>query len=473
MTTTKTPTSGLDAAAVRLRADDPTMSDLGLLMLAFLTNWDAWVERRVESLTFPDEATFRRRVSVDFAIPEDWPSPLRAGEKGSPPTFYVPLTVLQKQGLTGFDLRDESGTALPLLTRDQNGMLAHATLAQLAEAIREDRRKRLTGDLPEEIHAELALITNGSADRAVTIWDAFSEPKEGEPRRVAAWRTFLAGEDKFMALAWDFALGFPLVVPITGSPGTRRIVKFSYEAPAPARGQQSLRTRLRIGLGWAPRTERVAVPTIGQGRCFHLEVQAPEGLMATRGKLSSSKPPRPTVWRGALPDVIKYGSERLHLHISAPQAARGEGIVNLRPRPATITRSAWATAILTSLALGATLLREDELYANVGPAASILLLVPTGLSVYIARPREPVVTTGLLLGQRLLAVVCGMLAVGASTVLVAGQECETSEEITRCEPWAANEFILAVLTGVAVLIVLLLSWSLYRTARPPEKRQEL
>ena len=59
-------------------------------------------------------------MSIDFAVPRSWVSAL-PNRTGQPPTFLLPVALLRKQGLIGFDLRDEAGDAMPLLTREENG----------------------------------------------------------------------------------------------------------------------------------------------------------------------------------------------------------------------------------------------------------------------------------------------------------------------------------------------------------------
>lgn len=457
------------AHPARPTAGDQLTQDLGLLTLAFFSDW-IWIERRVESVTFPDEVTVRRRISVDFAVPDEWVSPVPT-IPGEPPTFYVPLAMLRKQGLMRFDLCDETGRALPLLTRDQNGLVAQATLLQLAMAINLDRGEPMTGAVPAELQEELSLITDGSADRALVVWDALDKDKKSDcASDCAAWRTFLTAEDKFMALAHDFAIGFPLIVPVTGMPGVRRIVKFSYQASAPPHRPSSRWRQLARGVGWRPRTELISTPSIGKCRCFHLEVQAPDGLQITRGKLSGRSKPKPTVWDRALPDVIKPGSERVHMHVNALGVSEGTAVVNLRARPSTISRAALATALLTTIAIALACWRHDVLEANPGPAVSLLLLVPTALSVYVARPREPVITTGLLLGQRVLAVSCGLLAIAAAAVLVAGQECDVAKAGMSCQQWQATPWLLGGLAAAAAVIAMVLTATVVFTSWPPEKK---
>jgi hypothetical protein len=453
-------------------SDNQLDEDLGVVTLEAFQDW-RWVERRVESVTFLDDTTVKRRVSVDFAVPEFWVSALPQNS-GEPPTFRLPLALLRKQGLIGFDLRDEAGEALPLLTREENSSIAQATLLQVARAIGEDPPTPMRGAVPKPIRDELKLITSGPAESALIVWSALERSKEfpdeePESAECREWRRLLTNDDKFVRLARDFAEGFPLIVPVTCELGTRRILKYSYQTAVPPRRPSSRRRQLARSVGWRARTEQVDTPSIGQGGCFHLEVQAPEGLQITRGLLSPAKPVKPTVWQKALPDVIKLGSERVHLHIAALGHAGGTAWVNFRARPAVISRAGFATGMLTTVALTIAALAHSVLQSNIEPAVALLLLVPTALSIYVARPQEPIVTTGLLLGQRMLAACCGALAIIAASILVTGQTCRSAAGGVTCEQWPATPWLLTALAVCAAIITVVLTATLVFTANPPEK----
>src|SRR5687768_8058014 len=85
------------------------------MALRLLLTWPKWIHRRTETVALTDPETIRRRVAVDLTVFEDLP-PLIHDGKGEP-IYFVPLALLKKQPLTNFDLRNEGGKALPLLTR--------------------------------------------------------------------------------------------------------------------------------------------------------------------------------------------------------------------------------------------------------------------------------------------------------------------------------------------------------------------
>jgi hypothetical protein len=104
----------------------------GFIAFALMSQWDAWVKRRVEKIAFASESSVRRRVSVDFrqhvrlfpVPPMTW---------NDRPVHYVPLAMLEKKPFADFDLRDESSTVVPLLTRRKNATLGAAVLTAFAQ----------------------------------------------------------------------------------------------------------------------------------------------------------------------------------------------------------------------------------------------------------------------------------------------------------------------------------------------------
>lgn len=73
----------------------------------------------MESVEFIDDTWLRRRVSVDFELPPFTRNAAYRGQ-GASAIFLAPLALLAKRVLRHFDVRDETGRPLPMLTRDQN-----------------------------------------------------------------------------------------------------------------------------------------------------------------------------------------------------------------------------------------------------------------------------------------------------------------------------------------------------------------
>src|SRR4051794_17742455 len=110
----------LPDAALREAATRAGEQIFGLLLAE-----ETWVHRRVETIHMLSTQVLRRSVSVDFTIPGGSRRSLKVRDSGQ---TLVPLATLAKRPLRNFDLRDESGASVPVLSRDHNGPLAHSAL---------------------------------------------------------------------------------------------------------------------------------------------------------------------------------------------------------------------------------------------------------------------------------------------------------------------------------------------------------
>ena len=348
--------------------------------------------------------------------------------------------------------------------------MALATLLELAKAINYACGSPMSGPLPQQLHRELEVITNGPADSAEVVWNALETPKQNphESAECRAWRRLLTDEEKFRRLARDFAVGFPLIVPVTCEPrpdASSNSPTRGGPSAVPVVAQSAARAERRLAT--ANRTNPGALDR--PGKMLRLGGSSPRGTAKrprTPFALEAAEAHR--LARGAA-DVMKLGSERVHLHISAPGHSEGTALVDFRARPPVISRAGFATGMLTTIALMIAVLSHGILESNLEPAVTLLLLVPTALSIYVARPQEPIVTTSLLLGQRMLAAACGALAIVAATILVTGQTCRPGSEDVSCHQWTALPWLLIALAACAVMITVVLAGTLVYTARPPEK----
>jgi hypothetical protein len=95
-------------------------SDIAAATLSLLPSQAAWRHRRVETLTVLTHEQVRRHVSVDFTLPMEHRESLRLPGEDE---FAVPLAWLRKRPLVHFDLRNEEGHSIPLLTAEQNAAI--------------------------------------------------------------------------------------------------------------------------------------------------------------------------------------------------------------------------------------------------------------------------------------------------------------------------------------------------------------
>jgi hypothetical protein len=88
---------------------------------------------------FLDEARVRRHLSIDFTIPEAIAPSLLAGD-----TVYIPIEVLAKRVLRALDVVDGEGRAVPVLTSDENGMVAGRVLVECATRFSRPTTRRIS-----------------------------------------------------------------------------------------------------------------------------------------------------------------------------------------------------------------------------------------------------------------------------------------------------------------------------------------
>ncbi|HEY2719279.1 MAG TPA: hypothetical protein VGI52_06580 [Solirubrobacteraceae bacterium] len=228
---------------------------------------DLWIHRQVENLSFLDADRMRRRVSVDFTIPNV------DGIDGAGDTVFLPVALLRKHVMKGFDLRDEHGGSLPCTNLLQHNaivqkMLATAVLGALAgegEDVSTDA-KAVVQSLQEVVIAD--------DPQAKGLWEARCA-QDGTPEHEVA-----RNKDAH-ALIEDLEAQFVLFVPIKAAPGSRRVVKYSLEAPI-GNGSSDHRAgyvkRLKRACLLDPWPIYIDAPIAGRARSVHVEVVAPDEL---------------------------------------------------------------------------------------------------------------------------------------------------------------------------------------------------
>ena len=263
-TDTHTTTALSAEEQTRFKPDDLV---LGYVAWKLIGDWKRWVRRRVESISYETATSVRRRVSVDLRlIPELFGSPVVSW--GAEKVHYVPIALLHKQRLVNFDLRDEDGQALPLITKHRNATIAAAMLSVAARTVvshsLEEAAVGWKVDDPSviEIPAWLdrdfwdlaylnpepsltsgtlettpgALATAGKFSVAhiagaqpVENWDwTITDTSLRTTASERDWRGLLATDPGFLRMAHDVAQTFMICVPLAHEEGRRRIVKFGY-----------------------------------------------------------------------------------------------------------------------------------------------------------------------------------------------------------------------------------------------------
>jgi hypothetical protein len=249
-------------------------------LLVLISDWDAWVARRVDSFRFSgdDERVLERRQSMDFVAPPELNQvdPAQAHALGGWP---VPVTFVNKWRLQQFSLRDEDGTALPLVPRSQSVPIAAGMLIALANFVLTKKFEPERGRaVPPEVAGALVRIVASDPNDALEECARFGEDWEKNLGAGAAKaKDKLSSDLVFMSLAYELARGFLLLALYPSPPSGRRIVKFgysSYVVPAerdrwPVRFGHTLRTmcnwsRDRMDSGWWKTRSRLDQRQIGR-----------------------------------------------------------------------------------------------------------------------------------------------------------------------------------------------------------------
>ncbi len=368
-----------------------------------------WVHRRVESITFLDENRIRRRVSVDFTLPELPRELLRTSRVRGQAAAYVPLTLLRKRTVVNFDLHDEDGRSLPLLSRRQNNAVGATMLCLLAEAT-------LGRSLPEDLEQDLRGIAMHAPDAAGEAFRSLGNPPSG--CRSSDERARLVEEPRMMTLAQDLTNSFLLLVPIAADPEARRVIKFSYEERPGAEIDRSLWRSLPETMNWSDVPLLLPASSLGAAGSYHVEIEVPDELEIASVSGIDLRRALPLPSESTQSASQDYrGLRRVHLHYSGlPRFTWG--LIELRVGVARsgLLAAALLSAVLTALLLSVASLRLEELREQAEVSSALLLAIPGVLSSYLLRPGEHPLVSKLFGGVRVvvfLSALCALMAAGA------------------------------------------------------------
>jgi hypothetical protein len=248
---------------------------------------------------------------------------------------------------------------------------------------------------------------------------------------------------------------------------------YGAEAPLPDR-------RLRLARWLGRRSERVVIllPAIGQAASFHVEFEAPDGLKVTTARLESrpatAQPDDPEGADGR-PDVQLLAVQRAHLYKSAvPPGHSGTAVVHIRPRAEMIIRAGTIAAFVVLILIAAVGFNLSGVGANPDAAAAVLLLIPGGLSAWVARPREHPATISLVFRLRLVASTAGLWGIIGAVLIVVSQRWRRATATAAVQylgprPYLSYAFELLMALSVASFVVMGLAW--LNAERPPEQRK--
>lgn len=468
-----------------LELEPPHLRRLGPIGLELWRRGADWVNRRVETIELLDVDTVSLRLSVDFRIPKKLPGSVDfvAGE----PTFCLPMTVLPRRtSQVYFNVCDESGMRLPLLTRRENASLTGSILIAAGRRALAERTAYPDAelDLANPLITYLATIPKMGWKAAKLLLGHIlnaSDPDLYPDKRVA--EVLLLDQDFRDLVSLASSCSF-IHVPIVAEPGQRKIVKIRLISPwdssaagrLRADGESWARHRwhpVATWFGWQAETRYLIMPHVGNAETFHVQISAPEKVEFTEAGMRNG-PPSDLVkselpGAPALPpveiddpgDAAGYQqflggvSRRKHLYVEHAHTHR-TGFVWVRFRVVRhgFLAAALAVAWLTAILLGVMGFRADHVVGDSQTAAALLLLLPALIAGFLIAPGEHAMTRHLLRGPRLLTAAIGVLALFATAAMlvipVPGSK--TAPDLLT-SIWKAE-------AGVAILIGILLGFSM-------------
>lgn len=416
---------------LRCELDRPS-EQVGRYVLRFLES-APWIRRRIETISFLDVDTVIRRTTIDIGMSEvadaaAFPTGIPKILTGRRHPMYtgrplVPLTMLDKNLLEEFDLRDASGVALPVVPREVDAFLAWSALCvaasdQVGIAIHDLRPK-----IVKHLH-EIAFAFPTDRQTSMTVDPAAWSTTDWRRRDKSAWQRLL-DSSAFERLLRDFTFGFLLVTQLD-SDKHLQLVKFSYRQTVPQK------IRLVEALGLAAIELPVEVPELGNCRGYHLRVESPPGMVLTDAALFRVFDET----NFEVPDDLESAPLRGYQKRIGPEGAQIYGTSSLRsgvPQRAAVAlrvpilgflRAAWLASILTlGVLLAGRLFMNDierALSSRADAGVAIALIGPTLLAAYLVRPDEHAITSRLVRPLRYALAVSALLSyMGAGSLVIA------------------------------------------------------
>ena len=417
----------------------------------------------------------RRKVSVDFSIPPALPpfhegaheSKLRAVVRAhprpasEPNVYFVPVALLRKwPPLLDFDLRDEHGSPLPLLTTAKNREVDAAAVFGLAP---EGDARDCLKDLLEKIPREDGSAARQALDGVGTYLNARLHSMSTDD--VRAWLPVLHLGAALVgnSLLW---------VRVEAYPGQRQVIKFSFIEYLSR--ELVLRRRLLSALGWIPRRYGFLLPNMGERETYHLEIEPPQDLVVYGQQLSVRSLPtgdpqgRNSATRltapvraigravrsrfGEVLGTAGFGRERAYYYAKGTHHQYGLATVDLAIGNRALLSSALRASIVVTALLAVFWVARGSVVHHVDGAVAVMVIFPALVTLLVMRAGEHPMMRQMIAGVRFLLVASAMLPVVDAAIVLA-----------YAHPRAGDVhfgFLLVFLVGMAITGLLAISWLL-------------
>jgi hypothetical protein len=398
--------------------------ECGRRLLLLLLQSSTWVSRRTEHVSFRDDRTVVRSVTVELHVPDQ--APVFRGDDGQAYRL-APLSVMRRKTLVNFELRDEGGRSLVLPSLRHNQAITESVLLACADATIEqsDGRTRSTVFSDPAVAAFIHQVVSGTQEQLAVAYESLADHTAApEVLRLASQRMFRAVLDRM-------ADNFVLWVMIPAGAPRRRVLAFSCDEPLQLRYRKpsfrennyklgKMLTSLRpivwcSALGLATTRIEFPVPAAENTASFHFEIDAPKGVQIAKASLLAGRP------NGARPslDHVQGGFPTVGLHvIEVPNGSLSRVQIGLQ----VVTRGWLTTSMLSSWAVCAFLVAfatHDAVLKRTGDLpALILLALAGGIAALIAQPDAHGLAAHLLKWARALSCIAIALPLVATTFIV-------------------------------------------------------
>jgi hypothetical protein len=407
---------------------------------AAIERWPQWLHRRYETISFESVDSILRTVRLDFSVPEELPR-----SKWIP----VPLVWVPKAEVPSLRLVDEKGTAVMVLTSDENRtLMAEALVARLQESTAtEGFDGLLTAEAVAAIYGAAREDDSVSGGKLLLRWKHHASTVMGDARYRLDVKTanlvdrasaFVQDELVFAAL--PYGEDGRRVLTLTHH---ESISRFSRPGLRGEMGRRHLAQRAGELLDWRDTLESFVVSDGWISEILEVAVQVPEGVgirnMAVHtlgvnyGEVGSARSTEIRAPRILHSRVSEVGQD---------EAAHCLAFVRSDPGyPAVVAGASLVGSIV--LAVGAFGL--DRLNTVPDAAVTLLLAGPTLFASLIALPGRGRLAAQMVRGARALLGGTAAATFIAALLLVA------------VRPGAEQRIAWLVLTVVAWLITALLS----------------
>lgn len=403
-----------------------------------LTFHPGFVRRRKEKITLLDETAGRRQMSVDYEVPPGTrPMQWWRGEQ----MYYAPLLFLQKGSddefdptarltdpephFANFDFRDQAGRAMSLPPRAWNALVSTETLRVVFRDAVNRQNETLDPDYAPGIDDLLRDVCVSGQLRAIGL---LVEIRDGQV--LSPEESFIREMDKrdstFRRLLDACSISSVVAVPLTEK-SLSGILKLSYDEQVQDLPKGAFLKERRARLGWSGLSFWWGLPYAGADT-YHFEIEAPAGLeiydaglVDVRGRTRES-----AKFPGRGTERARASGEATRVHLYAPSAARTSEMlawVSLRVRRHEFIGGAWAASVLVASALWVAYIFRNEVQNTPTSVPALLLLFPSVVAGYAARPDTHRLTARMLrLARKLLVTAAALPFIAAGALAVAERD---------------------------------------------------